>query len=161
VKAAGDINCAAGIYLHEGRNTMKRYLFVRILAVALIAAAPLAAAEGNPLDQKPVDKEAAMKLLPYVKHQKIHIRAAIVELVGENCCKEAADVLVDLMKTDEVPGVRMIAAQALAKTKVPSAIAEMRDQARKDNNKTVRHVLNSLADELEKENGMEKSLAVK
>jgi len=160
-EAAGDFSCAAGLYCHEGRNAMKRHLFLWILAAALIAAAPVAAAEGNPLDQKPVDKEAAAKLLPYITHQKIQVRAAIAELLGENCCKGAADALVNLMKTDEVPGVRMVAAQALAKAKVYSAIAEMRDQARKDDNQTVRHVLTALAAELEIQNGTEKSLAAK
>jgi len=55
----------------------------------------------------------------------------------------------------------MVAAQALAKAKVYSAIAEMRDQARKDDNQTVRHVLTALAAELEIQNGTEKSLAAK
>ena len=63
---------------------MKRHLFLWILAAALIAAAPVLAAEGNPLDQKPVDKEAAAKLLPYITHQKIQVRAAIAELLGED-----------------------------------------------------------------------------
>ena len=59
--------------------------------------------------------------------------------------------LVEMMKSDSEAGARIVAANALAKIKDYSVIAEMRQQATTDASKTVRYALNAIADQMEKE----------
>jgi len=77
-------------------------------------------------------------------------RAKAAEKLGVKCCKPAVDILVQMMKTDEVSSLRIIAANALWKIGEPRAIAAIREQAQVDKNKTVRTTLAAIAEKFEK-----------
>jgi HEAT repeat protein len=146
----------------EGRSAMKSKMRVRVLAavmmVALVAVSSLAVAEEKAQAQKPVDQaQVAAKIMPMLKSDNPEVRAAMARLLGEVCCKEAVEALVTVMKTDEAAGVRMVAANALAKSKDYRVIADMREQAKQDQSKTVRTVLNAIADEMEREKNLASS----
>ncbi len=130
-------------------------LFVAfVMGGSLVLAAEQSQAPGQEMVPHAV---VAAKILPQLKSENPEVRAAMARLLGEMCCKDATNALVELMKTDKVAGVRMIAANALAKAKEYRVIAEIRDQAQNDQNKTVRTVLKAIADQMEREKSLASS----
>ncbi|HOT96498.1 MAG TPA: HEAT repeat domain-containing protein [bacterium] len=135
-------------------------VMVTVMIVALVTGGSLAlAAEQTAATAQEMVPHAvvAAKILPQLKNENPEVRAAMARLLGEMCCKDAANALVELMKSDKVAGVRMIAANALAKAKEYRVIVEIREQAQKDQNKTVRTVLNAIADQMEREKSLASS----
>ncbi|HNW59976.1 MAG TPA: HEAT repeat domain-containing protein [bacterium] len=133
---------------------------VTIISVALLMGGSLLiAAEQTPAASQEMVSHAvvAAKILPQLKNENPEVRAAMARLLGEMCCKDAVNALVELMKTDKVAGVRMIAANALAKAKDYRIIADIREQAEKDGNKTVRTVLRAIADQMERDKSLASS----
>jgi len=81
---------------------------------------------------------------------KAQDRAQAAEKLGVQCCKHAVSVLVQMMKSDEVGSVRIVAANALWKIGDRNTIAAIREQSQCDKNKTVRTVLIAIADKFDK-----------
>jgi HEAT repeat protein len=140
---------------------MKRHIFSQVLVVVLAAAlafgVSLANAAGGATPEKNINAEAKAKIVLLLKSDKLEVRATAAQMLGEMCCKDAVDLLVDMMKNDAAAGGRMVAANALAKIKDCSVIPDLREQANCDKSKTVRNVLNAIADQLEKEKNLASS----
>ena len=102
---------------------------------------------GNPNEEMTAKQK---EMLSALNSDKAEVRAKAAEKLGVQCCKQAVDVLVQMMKTDDVASLRIIAANALWKIGESRAVAEIKEQARIDKNKTVRTTLAAIADKFEK-----------
>jgi hypothetical protein len=90
------------------------------------------------------------EMLASLNSDKPQDRAKAAEKLGVQCCKHAVDMLVQMMKTDDVNSLRIVAANALWKIGDKRAIVAIREQAQTDKSKTVRTTLNAIADKFEK-----------
>lgn len=137
---------------------MKRQTFKPLLAALLVAmlvgSLVLATAAAGASPEKGIDKQTIERLQPYLKHAKAEIRATTAAVLGEMCCKGAVEPLVEMMKNDSVPAVRIVAANALSKLKDCSLVPDIREQAERETNPTAKHVLTAIANELETGNAL-------
>ena len=131
-------------------QTVKQ-LFVAVLVAAVAFGLSLEAAATEPAPQQGITKTTIERLQPYLKNAKPEIRATAAAVLGEICCKGAVEPLTEMMKNDAEPGVRIVAANALARLKDCSVVPDIRKQAERESNETARHVLTVIADHLEQE----------
>jgi HEAT repeat protein len=77
-------------------------------------------------------------------------RYSAARLLGERKVDEAVEPLMKQLKVEKDPSVRIVIAQALHKIGDPRAIEALREAAKTDRNRTVRHLAAVLASDLEK-----------
>ena len=77
-------------------------------------------------------------------------RYSAAKLLGERKVEEAIEPLIEQLKVEKDYSVRIVIAQALHKIGDPRAITALKETAKTDKNKTVRHLAAVLAADLEK-----------
>ena len=95
------------------------------------------------------DSDYDQYLLNALKDDNVGIRTSAAQLLGERQVKQAVEPLAKLIKNEKNANARIIYAQTLYKIGDPKAYENLMQVARKDKNKTVRHVAFSLAKEIE------------
>ncbi len=124
----------------------------RLSVMALLAFGIWAACWASDIYVTPNGEMTAKQkeMVSALNSDKAEVRAKAAEKLGVQCCKQAVDLLVQMMKTDDVASLRIIAANALWKIGESRAVAEIKEQAQVDKNKTVRTTLAAIADKFEK-----------
>ena len=89
-------------------------------------------------------------MLVSLNRSKAQERAKAAEKLGVQCCKQAVEVLTQMMKSDDVASLRIVAANALWKIGDSRCITAIREQAQVDKSKTVRTALAAIAERFEK-----------
>lgn len=77
-------------------------------------------------------------------------RYSAAKLLGERKVDEAVEPLMKQLKVEKDSSVRIVIAQALHKIGDPRAIAALKETAKTDRNRTVRHMAAVLAADMEK-----------
>jgi len=86
-------------------------------------------------------------LIESLDDENLGIRASAAQLIGQRGVWEAESALIRMLKKDEFYQARIIAGLALMKMGGGEARQVIAQQARKDENLTVRHVLNGIVQE--------------
>lgn len=126
---------------------MKRYI-IAVFALLLVFSFTVTAAE--PPTRELADEKAYNDyLIKSLKDPNLGIRFSATKLIGERSVYEAKDDLVEMLKNDKEYQNRIAAGIALMNIGDAQVLSEIREQARKDKCKTVRHVLAGVTVEME------------
>jgi len=77
-------------------------------------------------------------------------RYSSAQILGNRGVKEAVGPLIDRLKVEKDPSVRIVIVQALHKIGAPQAIEALKEMANTDTNPTVRHIAAIIALDMEK-----------
>lgn len=90
-------------------------------------------------------------LIKMLDNENLGLRTSAAQLLGERKCLQAVDPLVKMMKHDKEYVARIVAAIVILKISDYSKIEVIREQALREKNKTVRHVLAGVFTEMQKQ----------
>ena len=88
-------------------------------------------------------------LINSLDDENIGIRTSAATLLGERRVVEAVEPLIKMLKNEKNYSARIVAAIALYRIGDERAIPVLEHKAKKDKNKTVRHVLNGIIQEMD------------
>jgi len=101
------------------------------------------------LSQEKDEKEYNKYLLKALKDDNVGIRSSAIQLLGERKVEEAVKPLTKMLKIEKHYGVRIMAALALYQIRTDEVLPILKQRAKRDRSKTVRHVLAGLIESLE------------
>ncbi len=116
-------------------------IFLALVFTALIGSTVLAL--------EPNENEYNEYLIKALKDENIGIRASAAQLLGERKVKEAVKPLVNMLRTEKHYAVRIVTAVALHQIGDEKVLPILKERFKKDRNKTVKHVLAGLIENLE------------
>ena len=90
------------------------------------------------------------ELIDMLKSEKREQRYKAAQLLGERKVKEAVEPLIERLKVEKDPSVRIVVVQALHKIGEARAIPALKQAAKTDRNRTVRHMAAVFASDMEK-----------
>lgn len=95
------------------------------------------------------EKEYNAYLIKALKDDNIGIRTSAVQLLGERKVKEAVKPLVKMLNIEKNYAARIIVALALHQIGDEKVLLILKEQLKKDRNRTVKHVLAGIIENLE------------
>lgn len=117
-------------------------LVLALIITAFISGAVLSNEEMN-------EQEYNKYLIKALKDENIGIRSSAAQLLGERKVQEAVKPLVNMLKTEKNYAVRIVAALALHQIGDEKLIPVFKEQYKRDRNRTVKHVLAGLVENME------------
>jgi HEAT repeat protein len=104
----------------------------------------------NVVFAQPVEeKEYDQYLIKALKDENVGVRSSAAQLLGERKVAEAVDPLVNMVKSEDNSGARIVAAMALYQIGDEKVLPTLKTVAAKDKNKTVRRVVTAIVNQME------------
>lgn len=101
------------------------------------------------LSQEMNEKEYNAYLIKALKDDNIGIRTSAAQLLGERKVKEAVKPLVKMLEIEKNYAARIIVSLALHQIGDEKVLLILKEQLKKDRNRTVKHVLAGIIENLE------------
>ncbi len=130
--------------LIEEVAAMKKYLKIWLMTglslLVVLSFSVALAAEVNEYDQYLIER---------LSDENIGVRASAAQLLGERKVEAAVKPLVKMLKSEDCYACRIVAARALYQIGTDEVMPILKKVAAKDKNKTVRHVVAALVNEMQ------------